>query len=78
MFKCERRVREGDHVSALLFCLYLNDLELYLSARANNGIKINLVSNEINALFKILVFFYADDTVIFEKDNMLRRFLRIL
>lgn len=64
-FKCERGLHQRDHLSPLLF----SNLELYLSARGDTGTNINFVSNEVNALFKILVLLYADDTVIFAKDK---------
>lgn len=57
-FKCERGLHQRDHLSPLLF----SNLELYLSARGDTGTNINFVSNEVNALFKILVLLYAYDT----------------
>ena len=55
-FYCQLRVRQGECLSPFLFAMYVNDLEMYLSAN-NSGITASHVE-----MFLLL---YADDIVIF-------------
>ena len=62
-FPCETGVRQGENLSPLLFSLFLNDLESYLSNKGCKGVDF---SNEdlIDVVVKILVLLYADDTIL--------------
>ena len=67
-------VRQGENLSPLLFALYLNDLELYLTENGCEGISVKYSDDDIFSYFKILVLLYADDTVFFaETENGLTK-----
>ncbi len=56
-------VRQGDNLSPLLFSIFVNDLESYLSERGCIPVQID-ENDEINFWLKLLVLLYADDTLI--------------
>ena len=69
-FKCNIGVRQGDNLSPLLFSLFINDFEKYISDKFN-GLKSieNLFSDivqndEIVIYLKLYALLYADDTII--------------
>ncbi|MEW8546068.1 MAG: reverse transcriptase family protein [Candidatus Thiodiazotropha sp.] len=62
-------VRQGENLSPILFSLFLNDLEDYLTARRCLGINLTLPEDDVETFLKILVLLYADDTVIFGTDE---------
>ena len=62
-FCCNIGVRQGDSLSQLLFAIFVNDLESYLLQEGNNYLSFGGDARLENML-KLLIFMYADDTVI--------------
>ena len=68
-FNCSVGVRQGEHLSPVLFSLFLNDLEEFLVSNNNNGIDLSNSSNELLPIFRILLLLYADDTILMAEDQ---------
>ena len=64
-FPCERGVRQGENLSPLLFALYLNDLEAFLISKNQNGVTVDITTDEVVLYLKLIALLYADDTVLF-------------
>ena len=66
LFNCETGVRQGENLSPLLFAIFLNDLENYLSQySANSGVTVlrhDTITDELTFL-KLFILIYADDMV---------------
>ena len=73
-FACDIGVRQGENLSPLLFCLYLNDLQEFLENA--NITDVNSISsdieNELTVYLKIFLLLYADDTILLSesKENL--------
>ena len=66
-FRCNVWVRQGENLSPFLFSIYIPDLEEFLLDNNVVGLQsiTSTIENELlNIYFKLLVLFYADDTVI--------------
>ena len=57
-------VRQGENLSPVLFSLYLNDLENFLSHNSNASIIVSCNDEDLTLFMKLIVLLYADDTVI--------------
>lgn len=68
-FECNIGVRQGENLSPILFSLFLNDVESYLSENNNNGIILNTFTNTMLPLLKLSLLLYADDTILIAEDK---------
>ncbi len=64
-FSCQIGLREGESLSPILFSLYINDLNDYLSSSSNGGVDIDYKEDNIVHYIKLFLLMYADDTVLF-------------
>ncbi|MCG8113215.1 MAG: reverse transcriptase domain-containing protein [Candidatus Thiodiazotropha taylori] len=68
-FPSFRGLRQGENLSPVLFALFLNDLETFLTDKQCNGVNLEFQSDGIILYLKLFVLLYADDTVIFGTDE---------
>ena len=69
-FQSYRGVRQGENLSPVLFALFLNDLESFLSENNCSGINLKMSDDDLSTYIKIFVLLYTDDTVIFGTDEV--------
>lgn len=68
-FQSFRGVIQGENLSPVLFALFLNDLEYFLSSQNCPGIDIEFASDDVYCYLKLFVLLCADDTVILATDE---------
>lgn len=60
-------VRQGENMSPILFALFLNDLQSFLSNHGAVGVELQN-HNNTNQWLKLMILLYADDTIIVSSD----------
>lgn len=65
IFKLNRDVRQGEHLSPFSFSLFINDLEDYLLRKPDRGFTCLYlqIQDDSFVMLKLCLLFYADKTV---------------
>ena len=81
-FKCNIGVRQGENISHVLFAMYLDDIQEFISKRYycltyHSKVSKELLSDEdVELFFKLYLYLYADDTIVLaESPNELQKVL---
>ena len=70
-FPCQVGVRQGENLSPLLFAIYLNDFNKFLSEKYEGLTDISKsISKELQVYLQIFCLLYADDTLILAENNL--------
>ena len=74
-FNCNIGIRQGENLSSMLFSIFLNDLENFLSQNGCDYISVK-DHTHMQEFLKLFVLLYADDTVLLASN--IRKFRQIL
>lgn len=66
-FNCRNGLRQGENLSPILFSLFLNDVEFFLSK--NKQVGLNIYDRHFDSFLRVIVLLYADDTVLFAESE---------
>ena len=69
-FPCQVGVRQGENLSPLLFAIYLNDFNAFLSQKYNGLTRVSdSITHELQIYLKIFCLLYADDTLVLAENE---------
>ena len=68
IFPCNIGLRQRENLSSLLFSIYLNDLNSFLSDRCN-GTKVGGQEAGLNEYLNLFTLLYADDTILLSESE---------
>jgi hypothetical protein len=75
-FSCLVGVRQGENLSPVLFAIYLNDLEQFLSKKYNglpllkNTVSESLEDDDVTVYLNLFILLYADDTILLSENEV--------
>ena len=70
-FSCAKGVRQGENLSPILFAIYLNDFNEFISKNCNGLLDLSIsCQTDLDVYLKMYVLLYADDTIILAENAL--------